>query len=125
MLGHVDGTGTILSFERDGESHWLEVALPVALAPYVIPKGSIAMDGISLTVAALTGDRIGLQIVPFTLAHTSLEQARAGDAVNLEMDVLGKYVARLLAARSTGREGDPATLVVPDAFTRGLAGDMP
>jgi riboflavin synthase len=125
VLGHVDGTSSILSFERDGESGWLEVRLPVALAPYVIPKGSIAVDGISLTVAALSDDRISMQIVPFTLAHTSLDQARTGDAVNLETDVLGKYVVRWLAARKDGRQGDPATLGVPDALTRVLSGDMP
>ena len=62
--------------------------------PYVIPKGSIAIDGISLTIASLKGRTVGVQIVPFTFAHTSLREARAGDAVNLETDVLGKYVAR-------------------------------
>jgi riboflavin synthase len=62
----------------------------------VIPKGSIAIDGISLTIASLTARTVGVQIVPFTFANTSLREAREGDAVNLETDVLGKYVARLL-----------------------------
>ncbi len=70
--------------------------MPDALEAYVIPKGSIAIDGISLTIASLKNRTVGVQIVPFTFAHTSLREARAGDAVNLETDVLGKYVVRLL-----------------------------
>jgi riboflavin synthase len=98
VLGHVDGVGRITTWRADGGAHWLEIAIPAALEPLVIPKGSIAVDGISLTVASLTPGSVGLQIVPFTRTHTALEQARAGDLVNLEADVLGKYVARLLAA---------------------------
>lgn len=124
VLGHVDGMARIRSFEPDGESFWLEVDLPEPLSPYLISKGSIALDGISLTVAALHDDRFAVQIVPFTRAHTTLEQARAGDALNVEVDVLGKYVARLLASR--GVDADPAgSLGVPDAFTRVLSGDLP
>lgn len=97
VLGHVDGVGRIVEIAPDGACHWLEVELPVALAPLVISKGSIAVDGISLTVARQTGARIGVQIVPHTWTHTALSHARVGDDVNLEMDVIGKYVARLLA----------------------------
>jgi riboflavin synthase len=100
VLGHVDQTSSIRRFDPDGEGYWLEVEIPSALEPYVIPKGSIAIDGISLTIASLTGRTVGLQIVPFTYAHTSLCEARAGDAVNIETDVLGKYVARLLERQS-------------------------
>jgi riboflavin synthase len=98
VLGHVDATSRILSFEPDGECAWLVIAIPPALEPYVIAKGSIAIDGISLTIASLAPGRLAVQIVPFTRAHTALAEASAGDAVNLEADVLGKYVARLLAA---------------------------
>jgi riboflavin synthase len=100
VLGHVDAVGRIARFTRDGECHWLDIDLPPHLAPLAIPKGSIAVNGISLTVASLAGERVGIQIVPFTFEHTSLHAARAGDFVNLEMDMIGKYIARLLEARA-------------------------
>jgi riboflavin synthase len=96
VLGHVDGVGRIRSFERDGDCYWLDVDVPVALSPLMILKGSIAVDGISLTIAGLQDHRVRVQIVPFTFAHTALQVARAGDGVNIEADVIGKYVARLL-----------------------------
>ena len=95
VLGHVDATSRVLGFEPQGDSWWLEVALPPELAAWVVQKGSIAIDGISLTVAALGADRIGLQIIPFTREHTTLGDRHAGDAVNLEADIIGKYAARL------------------------------
>jgi riboflavin synthase len=100
VLGHVDATSRILSFEDDGDSAWLAIEVPPALESLVIPKGSIAIDGISLTIASLAPGRLAVQIVPFTRAHTALAEALPGDAVNLEADVLGKYVARLLSADS-------------------------
>jgi riboflavin synthase len=96
VLGHVDQTSSIRSFRPDGDGYWLEVDVPQALEAYVVPKGSIAIDGISLTIASLKNRTVGVQIVPFTFAHTSLCEAQAGDAVNLETDMLGKYVVRLL-----------------------------
>jgi riboflavin synthase alpha subunit len=95
VLGHVDGLGRILADRADGEFRWIDVSFPADLAPLLIPKGSVAVDGISLTVASLSADRFGVQIVPFTRAHTTLEAVRPGDSVNLEADVLGKYVVRL------------------------------
>ena len=100
VLGHVDQTSSIRTFDPDGDGYWLEVDVPATLDAYVIPKGSIAIDGISLTIASLKDRTVGVQIVPITFAHTSLREARAGDAVNLETDVLGKYVARLLERQS-------------------------
>jgi len=104
VLGHVDGVGRIRSLDADGDCYWLDVETPTALAPLVILKGSITVDGISLTVAELLDDRVRIQIVPFTFAHTALKAARAGDAVNIEADVIGKYVARLMqtGALATG-----------------------
>jgi len=99
VLGHVDATGRITEVRGDAGAHWITVETPAALDPYFIPKGSVAIDGISLTIASLTSGRIGVQIIPFTMAHTSLSEARVGDLVNLEADVLGKYVARLLDGR--------------------------
>lgn len=100
VLGHVDGLGRIASLDKDGDNSWLEISLPPELAAQAVLKGSIAIDGISLTVARLTFDRLGVQIVPFTRAHTTLSDARVGDAVNIETDVIGKYVARLMSARA-------------------------
>ena len=100
VLGHVDGMGEVIEVRPDSESHWVTVSLPDALAAYVIPKGSIAIDGISLTVATLARDRFSVQVIPYTWAHTTLRQARVGDRVNLECDMIGKYVVRTLEHRS-------------------------
>lgn len=110
VLGHVDGVGRVVALRPDGEGYWLEVDVPEPLEPYMISKGSIAIDGISLTIASLHPGRVGVAIVPFTFAHTTLGSARVGDRVNLEADVLGKYVARLLDERSVraGRVTVPA-----------------
>jgi riboflavin synthase len=102
VLGHVDGVGRIESLERDGSCYWLEIETPAALAPFVILKGSIAVDGVSLTVAELREQAVRVQIVPFTFAHTALKSARAGDPVNIEADVIGKYVARLMQTGALG-----------------------
>jgi riboflavin synthase len=96
VLGHVDTTGLVAALRPDGDAHWLEIEIPPMLEPLVIPRGSIAVDGISLTIAALARGRLAVQIVPFTFAHTSIGQTQVGDPVNLEADVLGKYVVRLL-----------------------------
>ena len=100
VLGHVDGVGRIVALDRDGECYWLTIDVPADLARYVILKGSIAIDGISLTIARLDGTAVGVQIIPFTWQHTALSGATVGDRVNLEVDVLGKYVERLLNAQS-------------------------
>jgi len=110
VLGHVDATGRIRSCRAEGDHHWVEVEVPDVLAPYLIHKGSIAIDGISLTIAALTNTSVGVQIVPFTFAHTSLQHARAGDAVNIEADVIGKHVARLIGLRPDLAEAGAAIL---------------
>lgn len=94
VQGHVDGIGTVDLVRADGETRWITIRYPAALAPFVVPKGSIAVDGVSLTVAALRDSGIDLMIIPFTWAHTSLSSLRAGDPVNLECDMVGKYVAR-------------------------------
>ena len=94
VQGHVDGVGRIDDWRPDAEFHWLTIAFPEALAACIVPKGSIAIDGISLTVARLGDDRLDIMIVPFTVAHTNLQGAQKGDAVNIECDMVGKYVAR-------------------------------
>lgn len=97
VLGHVDGIGTVVDVEPAMDFTWIRVSYPAELAAGFVPKGSVAVDGVSLTVAHLTGDRFDVQVVPHTLAHTTMARWRAGTTVNLECDVIGKYVARAVA----------------------------
>jgi riboflavin synthase len=100
VTGHVDGVGRILERRPDGESVRFSFEMPLALAPYIASKGSIAVDGISLTVNEVDASSFGVNIIPYTLAHTSLGAAAPGQRVNLEIDPIARYVARLLATRS-------------------------
>jgi riboflavin synthase len=113
VLGHVDGTGTLTGIRPDGEFWWITVAFDPGLAPYFIPKGSVAVDGISLTVAALRDGEFDVQIIPFTWEHTNLQASRAGDGVNLEVDVIGKYVLRVAQLAGMWPAGTPAPLALP------------
>ena len=99
VQGHVDCTAPILALEHQGSDVRLEVALPKEGARYLVEKGSIAVDGISLTVAQLEEGSFVLWIIPHTLAHTNLGRRRVGEKVNLEYDLLAKYVERMLAHR--------------------------
>src|SRR5436190_815528 len=94
VQGHVDAIGRVEDLRRDREFHWLTVSFPPPLAALFVSKGSVAVDGISLTVAGLARDRFDVQVVPFTMEHTNLSAARIGDPVNLECDMVGKYVVR-------------------------------
>lgn len=102
VQGHVDGTGAIEEIRSEGDTHWLTVAFPLALARYFIHRGSVAVDGVSLTLAGLGADRFDVQIVPFTWTHTNLAARRVRDRVNLECDMIGKYVARALELSGDG-----------------------
>ena len=97
VQGHVDGTGTILA--RTPSEHWelVEVALPEGLSRYLVDKGSITVDGVSLTVVTVTDKSFTVSLIPETLARTTLGLKQAGDAVNLEVDVIAKYVERMVA----------------------------
>ena len=99
VLGHVDGVGVIEEIRKEGESHWLTVGFPPALAPLFIRKGSVAVDGISLTVAGLGERQFDVMVIPYTWANTSLKNLRTGDKVNLECDMIGKYVVRAMELR--------------------------
>jgi len=94
VQGHVDAVGCVEELRQESEFHWLTVSFPSALAPLIVPKGSIAVDGISLTVAGLGVDRFDMMVIPFTMQHTNLGQIRLRDRVNLECDMVGKYVVR-------------------------------
>lgn len=99
VQGHVDATGTIAAVRAEGDSCWISVAFPAAHAGLLVRKGSIAIDGISLTIANLDDATFDVQIIPFTWNQTSLSQLKTGAVVNLEFDILGKYVARALELR--------------------------
>ena len=92
VQGHVDGVGTIDELRQEGDSYWLTVAYPSGLAPFIVRKGSIAVNGISLTIAGADDKRFDVQVIPFTWTHTNLQYSKAGDVVNVECDILGKYV---------------------------------
>lgn len=97
VQGHVDATGNILSLTREGQDHVLAVSLPAEIERLCVAKGSIAIDGISLTIADLKKESAVFWITPHTFAHTNLCSAKAGDVVNLEADMLAKHVAALMA----------------------------
>ena len=105
VLGHVDGVGTVRRFDETGEGNRiLEIAPPEDLLRYIAPKGSIAVDGISLTVVNVTDTTFTVAIIPHTLDHTNLGQVAAGAHVNLEADVLARYVERLLSRPHSAAE---------------------
>lgn len=99
VTGHVDGVGEVLAFEAAGRSQRLVIRVPPALARYVAQKGSIAVDGVSLTVNAVRGAEFEVNVIPHTLAVTIIGEYRRGAAVNIEVDMIARYVERLLAAR--------------------------
>lgn len=96
VSGHVDGIGHIAQIRRDDTAIWYTIHAAPALLRYVVEKGSITIDGISLTVAALDREGFSVSIIPHTVSQTNLRQRRKGDAVNLETDIIGKYIERLL-----------------------------
>jgi len=104
VQGHVDAVGSVENLRSEQDFHWLTVSFPDALAPLIIPKGSIAVDGISLTVAALAHGRFDVMIIPFTMEHTNLARIAIGSRVNLECDMVGKYVVRAEEVRSQNSE---------------------
>jgi riboflavin synthase len=110
VQGHVDATGTIEDLRHEGEHHWLTVRYPSLLAPYLVRKGSVAIDGISLTVAGLDEERFDVQIIPFTWDNTNLRAASPKDLVNIECDILGKYVVRAIEAGEFDLRGGGRTV---------------
>jgi riboflavin synthase len=109
VTGHVDAIGEIAHRSRQGGGEFWRFRFPRGLAPLLVMKGSIAVDGVSLTVAELSRDTFGVALIPHTLRHTTLGGKRVGDPVNLEADLLGKHVARLLTFRAGGPTGPEAT----------------
>lgn len=100
VTGHVDGTASVIRWEREGSDYVLEVEVPDGGERYLVPKGSIAIDGISLTVGKVEGRRFNVWIIPHTYQVTTLQDRKTGDAVNLEYDLLAKYAEKLLSTKS-------------------------
>jgi riboflavin synthase len=94
VMGHVDATGTVEDIRPEAEFYWATIGFPSLLAPYLIHKGSVAVDGISLTIAGLGEDRFDVMIIPFTWDHTNMRALRVHDRVNIECDMIGKYIVR-------------------------------
>lgn len=108
VSGHVDGVGEVTGRTSQGEGEFWRFRFPQDLAPLLVMKGSIAVDGISLTIAELSRDTFGVALIPHTLRHTTLVDKHTGDPINLETDLLGKHVARLLNLRAGGPSGPEA-----------------
>jgi riboflavin synthase len=102
VTGHIDGLGKITRWERSGQDHVLDIAAPPEVMRYVVFKGSIAVDGISLTVASVQKKSFRIWIIPHTYEVTALRERKVGDAVDLEADLLGKYVEKFVSARCAG-----------------------
>ncbi|HUA01780.1 MAG TPA: riboflavin synthase [Candidatus Aquilonibacter sp.] len=106
VQGHVDGIGRVTRLVPEGENWWLSVRVPEDLRRYVVEKGSIAIDGISLTVARWQDGLADIAVIPFTHAHTNVRAMAPNDAVNLEVDILAKYVESLLGARKSSAHAE-------------------
>jgi riboflavin synthase len=110
VSGHVDGIGIVRDVRAEANAHWIAIGYPPPLAPYFIGKGSVAVDGVSLTVADLGDDHFDLQIVPFTWNATTFSSLHAGRKVNLECDLIGKYVVRAMALRHKSEDEEAPCL---------------
>jgi len=106
VLGHVDTVGHVAHLTAEGDSWWYGVKIPEEFARYVVPKGSITIDGISLTVARWQNNLAEVAVIPYTYEHTNIRDRKPGDVVNLEGDILGKYVERYLQARKSSASSE-------------------
>lgn len=123
VSGHVDGVGEIVGREADGQSWRFRIRVPDALARYVAPKGSICVDGISLTVNEVDGAVFGVNIVPHTMTMTTLADTARGDPVNIEVDVIARYLERLLSGGDPPAAGITRDTLARTGFLDGAAGD--
>jgi riboflavin synthase len=105
VSGHVDGVARVIERRPEGDSVRFTIETPIALASFIAAKGSVALDGVSLTVNEVEDGRFGVNIIPYTLAHTSFGRAEPGQRMNLEIDPIARYVARLLGERAPNRDG--------------------
>jgi riboflavin synthase len=104
VSGHIDGTGTITRFEKEDNAVWVTISAGDDILKYIIIKGSIAIDGISLTVANVTNHDFSVSLIPYTIKDTTLAKKNKGDLVNLECDLVGKYIEKLLNSEEKAKE---------------------
>jgi riboflavin synthase len=116
VQGHIDGVGRVATLAPEGDNWWLSVRVPAELERYVAMKGSIAIDGVSLTVAAWRDGIADVAVIPFTYAHTNVRHLTFGDAVNIECDILAKYVERLLEKRDAGASRLTMARLIEEGF---------
>ncbi len=109
VSGHIDGTGTIISVRRDDNAVWYDISADSTLMRYIVEKGSVTIDGISLTVAKVRPDGFSISAIPHTVAVTILSEKGRGSVVNLETDIIGKYVEKLLQVQNTEQSGSNIT----------------
>ena len=109
VSGHIDGVGTIKSFKDEGNAVLMEITAAAAIMNLIVVKGSVALDGISLTVAALKDDSFTVSLIPHTRQVTSLRERKKGDIINIENDIIGKYVQRFMAIRDTAKKDERIT----------------
>jgi riboflavin synthase len=114
----VDAAGTIVADRRDGEAVVRTIRMPLPLMPFCAEKGSVAIDGVSLTIAAVAQDTIDVCLVPFTIKKTTMDSKRTGDRVNIECDVIARYLARLMAGKLTQDAGKAASGNLFDTMER-------
>lgn len=119
VTGHVDGTGVITEKRREEEFFHLRIQIPGSLSKYVVEKGSIAIDGISLTVNACKGEEIQMALIPYTLEKTTLGDKKIGDRVNIETDILGKYVEKMLDREGRRSGGVDLSFLEEHGFIKG------
>jgi len=118
VTGHIDGVGWVTEVKRGGDFLRLRIKLPKEASRYVVEKGSIAVDGVSLTVNEVKGEEIELALIPYTLEKTTLEERKKGDRVNVEADILGKYVEKILGERKEKKEGLSEAFLMEHGFLR-------
>ena len=118
VSGHIDGTGTIAGMEKEGNATWVRIRTAAALLALIVEKGSIAIDGISLTVAQVGAEDFAVSIIPHTSANTTLLRKRIGDTVNLENDIVGKYVQRLVGQAQPQPQQQPHRSRITEEFLR-------
>ncbi len=123
VQGHVDGTGVVSQIVPRLRSKVMKIQTPKELMPYIVPKGSIAVDGVSLTVVEVGDDWLTVWLIPFTLEHTTLGLRKVGDVVNLEVDILAKYVRHMLEALEFSYPKDRKTLKPDERLRKLLMGD--
>ncbi len=116
VSGHIDGTGSIVSMKNDGIAVWITIAADSRILRYIVEKGSVAIDGISLTVAKVTDKDLCVSVIPHTLKNTVLGFKKAGDTVNLENDIIGKYVEKLMQPADNDKGGITAGFLMENGF---------